>query len=167
MNLTAIKDILVVCAPIIVAFISYRSNKKTQRDIKLETERMAKEKEAETKQLVDKMRAELESQKQLISWQNSMPQANEYTQLIDTKRFGNVTALPKLCQDITAILLSGSPSLEVLYELNTMLDRIELPKNDEELFPHEVPIIMQYQITRKAINAAITDMLSKEEQKKM
>ena len=93
--LTALKDILVIIAPIIIAYISYRSNKKTRTDIKYEVERMAKEKEAETKQIIDKIGAELESQKQLISWQNSMPQTNEYTSLIEVKRFGNVSALPK------------------------------------------------------------------------
>ena len=33
--LTALKDVLVVLSPIIVAYISYRSNKKTKEDIRL------------------------------------------------------------------------------------------------------------------------------------
>ena len=98
--LTAIKDVIIVIAPIIVAYISYRGNKKTQNDIRLEAERIAKEKEAETKQILDKIGAELESQKQLMTWQNSIPQTNEYTNLAETKRFGNISALPKLTQDI-------------------------------------------------------------------
>ena len=49
--LTVLKDILVVLAPIVVAYISYRSNKKSHNDIKLEVERITKEKEAETKQI--------------------------------------------------------------------------------------------------------------------
>ena len=78
--LTALKDIVIVLAPIIVAYISYKSNKKNRRDIKLEIEKISKEKEAETKQILEKISAELESQKQLMSWQNSMPQTNEYLQ---------------------------------------------------------------------------------------
>lgn len=51
--LTAIKDILVVVAPILVAYISYRSNKKSREDIKIEIEKFTREKEAETKQILD------------------------------------------------------------------------------------------------------------------
>lgn len=38
--ITAIKDILVIATPIIVAIISYRSSKKTERDIRLELEKI-------------------------------------------------------------------------------------------------------------------------------
>ena len=158
--LTAIKDILVVVVPIIVAMISYRSSKKTQKDIKLEAERIAKEKEAETKQIVDKISAELKSQKELISWENSMPQTNDYTNLLGAKRFGHVAALNKLCQDIYQIL-PLCPSVEMLTELNQMLDRIEMPKNDEELFPFEVPIILNYRMMRNRINEHLRQLCSK------
>lgn len=157
--LTALKDILVIIAPIIIAYISYRSNKKTRTDIKYEVERMTKEKEAETKQILDKIGAELESQKQLISWQNSMPQTNEYTSLIEVKRFGNVSALPKLCQDIRDSLCRN-PSMQSLIELNTMLNCIELPNDGEELYPHEVPIILNYKIVRHELELYITRMSS-------
>ena len=40
--LTALKDIVIVLAPIIVAYISYKSNKKPRRDIKLEIEKISK-----------------------------------------------------------------------------------------------------------------------------
>ena len=154
----AIKDILVVLSPVVIAYMSYRSNKKTRRDIKLEVERITKEKEAETKQILDRIGAELESQKQLITWQNSMPQTNEYLGLLDKKRAGHVSALSKLCLDIHAILLSG-PSVEMLNELNQMLDRIELPNDDEDLFPHEVPIILNYKMMRKEINNHLQQLL--------
>lgn len=156
-NLTTLKDILVIIAPVIVAFISYRSNKKTRKDIKYDIERITKEKEAETTQLLEKINAELESQKQLISWQNSIPQTNEYTKLMDTRRFGNVSALPKLCQDINAIL-HANPSRQSLIELNNMLDCIVLPKEGEELYPHEIPIILNYRATRSALNLHISRM---------
>lgn len=161
--LTALKDVLVVIAPIVIAYISYRSNKKSRNDIKLEVEKITKEKEAETRQILDKIGAELESQKQLIVWQNSMPQTNEYLGLLNKKRAGHVSALPKLCLDINTILQSG-PSVETLTELNQMLDRIELPKDDEDLFPHEVPIILDFRKLRREINEYLDRLLLKDAQ---
>ena len=152
--LTALKDILVVATPIVVAYISYRTGKKTQKDITLEVEKITKEKEAETKQILDKINAELESQKQLITWENSMPQTNDYTGLLGVKRFGNISALPKLCQD-TYMFLNSNPSIEALMELNLMLDRIELPDDKEELLTYEVPIIMDFKIMRDRVNTYI------------
>lgn len=162
--LTALKDILVVVAPIVVAYISYRSSKKTQKDITLEVERLTKEKEAETKQILDKIKAELESQKQLITWQNSIPQTNDYLNLLDMKRAGHISALPKLCYDINVILQSCPPT-EALTELNQMLDRIELPNDDEDLFPHEVPIILNYNMLRKEINERLQYLHLKDNQR--
>lgn len=162
-DLTALKDILVVLAPVVVAYISYRSNKKSHNDIKLEVEKITKEKEAETRQILEKIGAELESQKQLISWQNSMPQANEYISLLDTKRAGHISALPMLCQNIRA-LLQANPSMELLTEMNQMLDRIELPKDDDDLFPHEVSIILNYKMLRKEIDEQLHCALSREAQ---
>ena len=156
-----LKDILVVVTPIVVAYISYRSGKKTQHDIRLEVERITKEKEAETKQILEKIGAELESQKQLITWQNSMPQTNEYTNLLGAKRFGHVSALPKLCQDIREILQT-CPSVEVLTKLNQMLNRIELPKEDDDLFPHEVPLILEYKMVRDEVNGHLSHLSSEE-----
>lgn len=155
--LTALKDVLVVLTPIVVALISYKSSKKTQSDIKLEVERVTKEKEAETKQILDKINAELESQKQLLTWQNSMPQTNEYLGLLGPKRSGHISALTKLCQDIHVILQLG-PSTELLIELNQMLDRIELPREDEDLFPHEVPIILNFRMARQKINEYLAQL---------
>ena len=148
--LTALKDIVIVLAPIIVAYISYKSNKKTRRDIKLEIEKISKAKEAETKQILEKISAESESQKQLMSWQNSMPQTNEYTKLIEVKRFGNVSALPALCENIDKII-NNNPSLDVLVELKGMLELIDLPSEKDELFPHEVPILLNYRVTKKQL----------------
>ena len=155
--LTALKDVLVVLMPIVVAYISYRSNKKTRNDIRLEVERITKEKEAETQQILDKINAELESQKQLLTWQNSMPQTNEYLGLLGPKRSGHISALTKLCQDIYAILQLG-PTAELLTELNQMLDRIELPRDDEDLFPHEVPIILNFKMARQKISEYLAQL---------
>lgn len=88
--IAAIKDILVVVAPIIVAYISYRSNKKTAHDIQLELEKNLKEKDADTNQMLTKINAELESQKQIISWQNSLPMVDGYVNQMDQIRYGMI-----------------------------------------------------------------------------
>ena len=152
--LTTLKDIMIVLAPIIVAYISYRSNRKTRKDIRLEVEKASKEREAETKQILEKIGAELESQKQLLSWQNSMSQTNEYTRLIDVKRFGNVSALPALCNNINEIL-NANPSLDVLVELEKMLEQIDFPSEEEELFPHEVPLLLNYRVAKRQVERKI------------
>lgn len=159
--LTAIKDILVIFAPIIVAYISYRSNKQSQKDIKLEVEKITKEKEAETKQIIEKIGAELESQKQLLSWQNSLPQTNEYTKQMDIKRVGNISALPQLCNSIN-LILNSNPSLDALTELTKMLDHIELPDENSELFPYEVPILLNYKMARNSIEIHLNRLAAKE-----
>ena len=161
--LIALKDILVISIPIIVAFISYKGSKKSQKDIKLEVERITKEKEAETKQILEKISAELESQKQLLSWQNSLPQTNEYTKLIETKRFGNISALPQLCQSIY-VILNSNPSLDALTELTRMLERIDLPDEDSELYPHEVSILLSYKMARNSVDAQIKKLTAEESQ---
>ena len=161
--LIALKDILVISIPIIVAFISYKCSKKSQKDIKLEVERITKEKEAETKQILEKIGAELESQKQLLSWQNSLPQTNEYTKLIETKRFGNISALPQLCQSIY-VILNSNPSLDALTELTRMLERIDLPGEDSELYPHEVSILLSYKMARNSVDAQIKKLTAEESQ---
>ena len=157
--LTAIKDILAIVIPVVIAYISYKSSKKSQKDIKLEVERVTKEKEAETKQLLEKISAELESQKQLLSWQNSLPQTNEYTNLLNKKRFGHISALPQLCQSIN-IILNTNPSLDVLTELTKMLDRIDLPTDDVDLFPHEVPILLNYKMVRHSVDLYIDALIA-------
>lgn len=155
--LVAIKDILVILAPIVIAYISYKSSKQSQKGIRLAVERITKEKEAETKQILEKIGAELESQKQLLSWQNSLPQTNEYTKLIDIKRFGNISGLQELCKSIN-ILLDSNPSFEVLTELIQMLDRIDLPDIESELYPYEVPILLNYKIIRNIIDAHLNKL---------
>ena len=100
--ITVIKDILVIATPIIVAIISYRSSKKTERDIRLELEKSLKEKDADTSQILAKISAELESQKQILSWQNSMPRTDQYINRMDQIRYGNISGLTDLTQKVSA-----------------------------------------------------------------
>ena len=50
--------------------------------------------------------------------------------------------------------------MQSLIELNTMLNCIELPNDGEELYPHEVPIILNYKIVRHELELYITRMSS-------
>lgn len=155
--ITALKDVLVILSPILIAYITYRGTKKTQKDIKLEIEKITQEKSAETNQILQKINAELSSQQQLISWQNSMPQTNEYLNIIDTKRRGNVSNLHSLIEQIEPWLTEEKLTYEELTELKMMLNRISLPNDTEELYPYEIPFLLEY----KSLMKKITSLLNK------
>lgn len=142
--ITAIKDILVIIAPIVIAYISYRSNKKTTHDIRLELEKSLKEKDADTTQMLTKINAELESQKQIISWQNSLPRVDCYVNQMDQIRYGNISALPDLTQKVTTYISRNDLPLEELKDIHAMLLKINLPTNETELYPFEIPIMIEF-----------------------
>lgn len=142
--ITAIKDILVIASPIIVAYISYRSNKKTKRDIHLEIEKSLKEKNADTSQILAKINAELESQKQLISWNNSLPQKDKYVDKIEIIRYGNIAGLTDLTIKVSSYIERNNLQLQELSDIHDMLQKIKLPLNEDELYPYEIPIIIDF-----------------------
>lgn len=142
--ITAIKDILVIASPIIVAYISYRSNKKTKRDIHLEIEKILKEKDADTSQILAKINAELESQKQLISWNNSLPQKDKYVDKIEIIRYGNIAGLTDLTIKVSSYIAQNNLQLQELSDIHDMLLKIKLPLNEDELYPYEIPIIIDF-----------------------
>lgn len=142
--ITAIKDILVIASPIIVAYISYRSNKKTKHDIHLELEKNLKEKDADTSQILAKINAELESQKQLISWNNSIPRADKYVEQIDSIRYGNIASLTDLTIKVSSYIERNDLQLQELSDIHEMLLKIKLPQNEDELYPYEIPIMIDF-----------------------
>lgn len=142
--ITAIKDILVIASPIIVAYISYRSNKKTKHDIHLELEKSLKEKDADTSQILAKINAELESQKQLISWNSSLPQKDKYIEQIEILRYGNIAALPDLTNKVFSYIERNNLQLQELSDIHDMLLKIKLPLSEDELYPYEIPILIDF-----------------------
>ena len=58
------------------------------------------------------------------------------------------------------MILNANPSLEVLTELTKMLDRIELPNDDTDLFPHEVPILLNYKMMRKNVDLLTNSLIA-------
>jgi hypothetical protein len=155
--LTAIKDILVVFAPIIVAYISYKSSKKTARDIRLELEKNLKEKDADTTQMLARINAELESQKQISSWQNSLPRTDQYVDKIDQIRYGNIAGLPDLTQKVSSYITRNNLSLEELKDIHAMLLKIKLPSDEQELYPFEIPIMIDFLKLLRTIEEKISD----------
>lgn len=142
--LIAIKDILVILAPIGIAYISYRSNKKSRKEIQLEIEKTLKEKDAETNQILQRMAAELENQKQLAVWNSSLPQTDKYTELAGTERYGNISGIAGLVSIVRSSLENKSYTHDDLVELKRLLGKIKLPLDEESLFPYEISYIMSY-----------------------
>lgn len=155
--LTAIKDILVVFAPIIVAYISYKSSKKTAHDIRLELEKSLKEKDADTTQMLARINAELESQKQISSWQNSLPRTDQYVDKIDQIRYGNIAGLPDLTQKVSGYITRNNLPLEELKNIHAMLLKIKLPSDEQELYPFEIPIMIDFLKLLRTIEEKISD----------
>lgn len=142
--ITALKDILIIIVPIVVAYLSYRSNKKTENDIRLELEKSLKEKDADTSQMLAKISAELESQKQISSWNNSLPKTDEYIDRIGTIRHGNIAGLPDLTQKVSSYIEHNNLSLQEFSDIHDMLLKIRLPMDEQELFPYEIPIMIDF-----------------------
>lgn len=155
--LIALKDLLVVLSPIVVAYISYRSNKKSKREIQREIEKTIKEKDAETSQMLQRIGAELESQKQLASWNNSLPQTNEYTSLAGAERYGNISALSGMVTSIRSSINDNLFSLEDLREIKKMMGKITLPGEDESIYPYEIPYLITYKKLVKDIDLMIRE----------
>ena len=155
--ITAIKDILVIATPIIVAIISYRSSKKTERDIRLELEKSLKKKDADTSQILAKISAELESQKQILSWQNSMPRTDQYIDKMDQIRYGNISGLTDLTQKVLGYIQRNDVPLEELKNIHTMLLKIKLPTDEPELYPFEIPIMIEFLKILHTIEKKITE----------
>lgn len=128
-----IKDIVVILTPCIVAIITHIGNKKTKKDIQLELEKNLKEKGAD-----------IEGQKALSSWNNSMPQVNEYTKLVGIERYGNIGGLPFLIQNLRNYINENTLTIDELLEIKNLLFKINIPKDEEHLFPYEIPSIIEY-----------------------
>ena len=94
--------------------------------------------------MLTKINAELESQKQIISWQNSLPRVDCYVNQMDQIRYGNISALPDLTQKVTTYISRNDLPLEELKDIHAMLLKIKLPTNETELYPFEIPIMIDF-----------------------
>ena len=154
--LTAIKDFALLLSPILIAYINYRSNKKSEKDIRLEIEKSLKERDAETSQAIMKLSAEIEGKKQLAVWNNSLPQTDEYTKLAGAERYGNICSISALVSSVNNLLDSGSLTNSDLCDLKSMLTKIELPIDEEKLYPYEIPYLLSYKQLIKKVDSQIS-----------
>lgn len=158
MNFNDIKDILLIIAPILVAYLSYRSNKKSKKEIMNELNARLQEKDKDTANEIQKMSMELENQKQLSSWINSQPQTDEYLNKIDITRRGNVMNLPTLTNSIFFYLESPNMTIEKLKNLKSMVSKIKVPNIEEELFPYEIPIMFEFENALSSLKKKIAEL---------
>lgn len=128
-------------SPILVA---YRSYKKSKREIKQELEKSLREKDAETTQILTKINAELESQKQMAVWNNSLPQTDKYIEEVGIKRYGNISGITELVSKINGVLENANISIDELRDIKGMLQKIKLPVDKENLYPYEIPSMISY-----------------------
>ncbi|ELC8354809.1 hypothetical protein [Clostridium perfringens] len=135
MEFEDIKDLIVIFTPIISAILLYRQNKKSQKEMKIELENKLREMDKET-----------ENQKQLLSWENSMPQTNKYIEEIGVMRQGTLSNLNSTIESISQYINNNNLDLKELKEIREMLLRInDLPtNNNEKLYPYEIPILINY-----------------------
>ena len=62
------------------------------------------------------------------------------------------------------MILNSNPSLDALTELTRMLERIDLPGEDSELYPHEVSILLSYKMARNSVDVQIKKLTAEESQ---
>lgn len=73
--------------------------------------------------MLQRIGSELENQKQLASWNNSLPQTNEYTNLAGAERYGNISTLSGMITTIRSSIDANLYSPEDLQELKKMLEK--------------------------------------------
>lgn len=132
-TINIIKDIFTILTPIIIPLINYLSNKKTKKDIQLDN-----------KQILLKISAELESQKQLISWKNSLPTTDKYIEKVGLIRHGNVANLKQTTDYVFKYIQKNDLSYQELIEIKNILLKINTPINSPQLYPYEIPILIDF-----------------------
>ena len=73
-----------------------------------------------------------------------MPRVNEYTRLAGAERYGNISGLLDLILKVRNYINTRTLTIDELTEIKNMLLKINLPLNEEHLFPYEIPNIIDY-----------------------
>lgn len=139
-----IKDAIIVLTPIISAIITYFSNKKSNKEIKAELDARLQEQNNATINEIQKMYHELEIHNRQSSWDSSIPITDEYIKNIEITRYGNITNLNTLVFNINNILANNDFNLENLQSLKNMLLKIELPLDEDILYPIEIIPLLNF-----------------------
>ena len=80
----------------------------------------------------------------MVSWNNSVPQTNEYTKLAGTERYGNISSLQDLIHKVYNYVNNQNLSTEELEEIKSLLLKVNLPLEEDHLYPYEIPYIIDY-----------------------
>lgn len=95
-TLQTIKDIVLIAVPIITAYSTYRTNKKSKKELNDELEVRLKKQDNETTNQLKKMQKQLEVQNMQSSWETSILTTQKYIDEAGARRYGNVSSLTAL-----------------------------------------------------------------------
>lgn len=144
MNFEEFKDLIIIFTPIVSAILLYRQNKKSQKEMKIELENKLKQMDKET-----------ENQKEIKSWENSMPQTNKYMEHIGTVRQGNMANLIPVIEWIRKYIDKENVTIDELKNIKGMLLNVKVPLDHEEMYPYEIPIMINYKRIIKYLDEQI------------
>ena len=137
-DMQTVKDIVLLIIPIITTWLTYRTNKKSKKELNNELAVYLKKQNNATANEIKKMQKELEVQNMRSSWESSTPLTQKYMEEIEPLRVGNVMNLPNLISAIDQEIKKTNDLKELKF-IKEMLLKIELPFEEEHLLPHELP----------------------------
>lgn len=142
-DMQTVKDIVLLIIPIITTWLTYRTNKKSKKELNNELAVYLKKQDNATANEIKKMQKELEVQNMRSSWESSTPLTQKYMEEIEPLRVGNVMNLPNLISAIDQEIKKTNDLKELKF-IKEMLLKIELPFEEEHLLPHELPNLIHF-----------------------
>ena len=85
-----------------------------------------------------------------------MPQTNEYTKEIGVERYGNISGLNYLITTINEYINQNALFPDELIYIKNMLLKVNLPLDEEHLYPIEKPYLINYKKLLKRIDDLIS-----------
>ncbi len=156
-----VKDILLIVMPIVsstvVAIISYRSNKKSNKEFNRDFDAKLKEKDADIANEIAKLNIEFNNKLYLHSFENSVATSDKYLSQIEITRHGNISNLSNATTKISSYISNNTLTIQELSSIKNLLEKIRLPFKEEELYPYEVPILIDYNKLLINIDLKITE----------
>ena len=142
-DMQTVKDIVLLIIPIITTWLTYRTNKKSKKELNNELAGYLKKQDNATANEIKKMQKELDVQNMRSSWESSTPLTQKYMEEIEPLRVGNVMNLPNLISAIDQEIKKTNDLKELKF-IKEMLLKIELPFEEEHLLPHELPNLIHF-----------------------
>ena len=73
-----------------------------------------------------------------------MPRTDQYVDKMDQIRYGNICGLTDLTLKVSGYIQRDNVPLEELKSIHTMLLKIKLPTDEPELYPFEIPLMIDF-----------------------